>query len=206
MKGLSGLLKLVEKREQGPSPGFTREHTLLAFMSLDASKPTGRQALASESGLGEGSMRTILKKFRQAGLVDIDQSGVRLTVGGVRAHAAISKKLSIPVVLQGSSLTVGDCQACIVVRSSGGSISSGIQQRDASIRQGADGATSYSYRGDRFTLPGGSSDCEKDFPSETWTKIRSELRPSDGDAVIVCGARDETTARLGALSAALTLL
>ncbi|HKT22119.1 MAG TPA: DUF4443 domain-containing protein, partial [Nitrososphaerales archaeon] len=94
----------------------------------------------------------------------------------------------------------------ILVRSAGGAVSSGIQQRDASIRTGADGATTYAYRGDKFTVPGGSSDCEKDFPSGTWSSLRGELKPRNGDAVIVCGAKDETSARLGALSAALTLL
>lgn len=206
MAGLTDVLKLVEKREQGPSPGFTREHTLLAFMILAASRSIGRQTLAAESGLGEGSVRTILKKFRQAGLVDIDPAGIRLTDEGVRTHKAISRTLTLPVILGGSTITVGRWQAGILVRSSGGSISSGIQQRDASVRVGADGASSYVYRGSKFTMPGGSHDCEKDFPGGTWSTLRSELRPRNGDAIIICGARDETTAKLGAISAALSLL
>ncbi len=206
LTGVNEVLRAVERREQGPSPGFTREHTLLAFLTLGASKSMGRQTLAAESGLGEGSMRTILKKFRRAHLVEIGSAGIRLADAGIRANQAILKALTPPVVLQGSTLTLGKKQAGTLVRSAGGSVSSGIQQRDAAIRFGADGATTYVYRGGKFTVPGESSDCERDFPSKTWSTLRGEFGPSSGDAIIVCGARDETTAKLGALSAALTLL
>ena len=57
-----------------------------------------------------------------------------------------------------------------------------------------------------FTIPGGSEDCEKDFPSGAWVALRTMLRPRHGDAVILCGSDREETARLGALAAALTLL
>ena len=206
MTGLAEVLRLVEKREQGPSPGFTREHTLLAFMTLSAPKSIGRQALAAGAGLGEGSTRTILKKFRQAGLVEITPAGIRLSHAGVRARQGVSGALSKPVVLRGSALTVGRCQAGVLVRSAERSISSGIVQRDAAVRLGAEGATSYVYKGGKFTVPGESTDCEKDFPGRIWSALRSELGPRSGDAIIVCGARDETTAKLGALSAALSLL
>ena len=83
---------------------------------------------------------------------------------------------------------------------------SGIEQRDSAIRLNAAGATTYVIRAGKIAIPGGSTDCEKDFPSRVWSTLRAELRPKDGDAVIVCGARDETTAKLGALSAAVALL
>lgn len=203
---LTEVLRLAERREPGPSPGFRREHVLLAFFILGASKSIGRQALAAGSGVGEGSMRTILKKLRQAGLVKVDPAGIRLTAAGTKAYQAVLKRMTPPVSLRGSALTVGRWQAGILARSSGGSVSSGIQQRDASIKSGAEGATTYAFEGDKFTVPGGSSDCERDFPSETWRVLRSELAPRNGDAIVVCGARDETASKLGALSAALTLL
>jgi uncharacterized protein DUF4443 len=58
----------------------------------------------------------------------------------------------------------------------------------------------------KFAIPGGSDDCEKDFPSPEWEVLRKELEPRDGDALILCGAVDSRKARLGAISAALTLL
>ena len=161
--------------------------------------------MAASIGVGEGSMRTILKKLRQAGLVEVDPAGIRLTKSGVRSYQAVLKKMVPPVLLQGSAFAVGESQAGVLMRSSGDAISTGIQQRDASVRVGAEGATSYALKADKFTVPGGSSDCERDFPSETWAVLRKELDPQNGDAIIVCGASDEITSKLGALSAALTL-
>jgi len=206
MAGLSVLLKAVEKRELGPSPAFGREHTLLAFLTIGASDGIGRQALAVKSGLGEGSIRTVLKKFRQLGYVRVNTAGCHLTESGKSAYGSILKKLTPPAPLSGSKLSVGKFQAAVLVRSAGGSVTTGIEQRDSAVRLGASGATTYRMRGGRFTVPGGSLDCEEDFPSQTWSTLRSELGPKDGDAVIVCGAHDEKTAKLGALSAALTLL
>ena len=179
---------------------------MLAFLALGASKSVGRQALAATAQVGEGSVRTMLKKFRRAGLVGVDSAGIRLTQKGVRLYETVGKKLTPPVILHGSTLTVGRSQAGVVVRSAGGAISNGIKQRDASVRSGAEGANSYVFRAGKFTVPNGSSDCEKDFPTGTWAELREELDPREGDAIIVCGAGDETGAKLGAVAAALSIL
>jgi hypothetical protein len=85
-------------------------------------------------------------------------------------------------------------------------LKAGLEQRDAAVKVGAAGASTYIMKSGKFAIPGGSSDCEKDFPSKVWSVLRQQLSPKSGDAVILCGARDETTAKLGALSAALTLV
>ena len=151
-------------------------------------------------------MRTMLKKFRQEGLVGVDSTGIRLTRAGARLNETVRRRLTPPAILHGSTLMVGKSQAGIVVRSGGGAISNGIQQRDASVVSGAEGATSYVLRAGKFAVPGGSSDCEKDFPSMAWSELREELDPHDGDAIIVCGASDEVKAKLGAVAAALSIL
>jgi hypothetical protein len=166
----------------------------------------GRQTLSHNSGLGEGSVRTILKRLKRGGFIEIDKLGCRLTDSGRRTYQSLSKRLSAVVALRGSSLAVGKFQVAVLVRSSSETVTMGIEQRDAAIRIGGTGATTYVVRSKKFTIPGGSGDCEKDFPSDVWPALRTELRPKDGDVVIVCGAGEEKTAKLGALSAALTLL
>jgi uncharacterized protein DUF4443 len=203
---LSGLLRLAEKHEPGPNPGFSREHAILAFLTIGGAGTIGRESLAQQSGLGQGSVRTILKRFRQEGFVKSDPFGCHLTESGEALYQSIMKKMTPLVPIDGSPLSVGKSQVGISVRKKGKHVTNGISQRDSAIRAGATGATSYLFEGNKFTIPGGSSDCEKDFPSKAWPILRSKLNPKDGDAVIVCGAREETIARLGALSAALTLL
>jgi hypothetical protein len=157
------------------------------------------------AGLGEGAVRTVLKRLREEGLADADASGCHLTPGGQKAYSSLTKKLSPMAAIEGSRLTMGAAQVAVSVRGAGDAVKSGIEQRDSAIGVGAAGATTYVVRGSRFTIPGGSDDCEKDFPSRAWTALRKQLKPKDGDAVILCGSNKEETARLGALSAALTL-
>lgn len=190
----------------GPRPSFTQSHLLLAFLTIGASGQIGRQALASEVGLGQGAIRTVLKKLRDGGYTEANASGSRLTKRGKEAYSLLHAKLSPIVSLDGSRLTVGSRQAAVCVRGGARRLKSGIEQRDFAILVGAAGATTYAFKGSKFIIPHGSEDCEKDFPSEAWKTLRKKLLPKDGDAVILCGAPDELVAKLGVLSAAFSLL
>ncbi|MBI3859807.1 MAG: hypothetical protein HY296_06200 [Thaumarchaeota archaeon] len=206
MQSVTGLLQITDRRPQGPSPTFDRAHLLLAFLTIGQSGTIGRQALAGRSGLGEGAIRTVLKRLREERYVEANASGCYLTRAGERVYADLTKKLSKVITIHKSQLTMGTSQASLAVRGGGRSVKSGIEQRDSAIKVGAKGATTYVIKSGRFTIPGGSPDCEKDFPNRSWATLRRELVPEDGDSVIVCGSEEETVARLGALSAALTLL
>ena len=138
--------------------------------------------------------------------MEADATGCHLTASGKRLYQSITAKLTPVLTLQPSALVVGGSQVAILVRSAADSVGSGIDQRDSAVRSGAAGATTYIINSGKFAVPGGSADCERDFPGKTWAELRDGLKPKDGDVVILCGAGDGRTARLGALSAALTLI
>ncbi len=175
-------------------------------MTIGDSGSIGRQALAQRSGLGEGAVRTVLKKLREDGYADASPSGCFLTPSGKSLYSNLRRKLSPIAILGNTPMTVGETQAALAVRGGGKAMKGGIEQRDSAIRLGASGATTYVIREKKFAIPGGSSDCEKDFPSKAWARLRRELGPAEGDAVIISGAKEGTTAKLGALAAAVTLL
>ena len=206
MAAVSTLLELVERRGQGPSPGFSREHALLVFLTIGASEEIGRQALARSLNLGEGSMRTILRKFTHAGYVETDTLGCHLTPSGRRLYASILRSIPKLVAIKDSQVKLGESQVAIRVRPMANVAANGLVQRDSAIKAGATGAATYLIKEGKFAIPGSSPDCEKDFPGSIWRVLRSGLSPRDGDVVILCGAADETTAKLGALSAAFTIL
>lgn len=206
MSALSSLLELAKAGGKGPSPTFTKAHLFLAFLTIGSGGTIGRQALAREAGLGEGAVRTVLKKLRDDGYAEVNASGCHLTVRGRRLHSGLRKKLSSFATLERTQLTVGGSQAAVAVRGSARIVRSGIQQRDSAIMVGATGATTYTIKGGKFALPGEASDCEKEFPSPAWKVLREKLSPRNGDAIVLCGADDSLAAKLGALSAALTLL
>ncbi len=206
MRELSALIGVASVGGRGPRPSFTQAHFLLAFLVIGTSGVIGRQALAREAGLGEGATRTVLKRLRDGGYVEVNASGAFLTKKGREALKLLRRSLLPLVALENSRLTVGSEQAAVGVRGGRSHLGNGIPQRDSAIMVGATGATTYAIRGPKFTVPGGSTDCEKDFPTGAWKMLRKQLAPRDGDTVIVCGAQDALRAKLGALSAALTLL
>jgi Domain of unknown function (DUF4443) len=206
LQSVRELLRMAVKPSLGPSPSFESAHLIFAFITIGENGIIGRQTLAARSGLKEGPIRTILKKLREEGYAEANASGCFLSRAGRRVYVSLGTKLSPIILLEGSKLTMGGFQAALAVRAGARAVRSGLEQRDSAIRLRAAGATTYVIKEGKFTIPGGSSDCEKDFPSHSWSLLRNHLRPVNNDAVIVSGAEDETTAKLGALSAALTLL
>jgi hypothetical protein len=202
---LDRLFHLTDDRPLGPFPTFDKAHLLLAFVTIGEKGSIGRHALATNAGLGEGAVRTVIKRLREEGYATVGAAGCRLTRGGERVYATLAEKLSRIVPVQNSDLTVGPHQVALVVRKGGSAVGSGIDQRDSAIKVGAAGATTYVIRAGRFTIPGGSPDCERDFPSDVWGALRKELQPREGDSVILCGASTPTLATLGAVAAAASL-
>lgn len=206
LRAIKGLLRLASKEAPGPSPTFTPSHLLLVFLTIESSSYVGRQTLAARSGVGEGAIRTILGKLRNRGYVGAVRAGCFLTPSGRRLADSMDASLSLLESFPRSELSMGENQAALVLRGAGGRVHSGIEQRDSAVGIGASGATTYVIRSGRFIIPGGSSDCEKEFPSRAWPVLKNELKPKNGDVVILCGAVTEVSARLGALAAAITLL
>ena len=206
MASVHELTDLVGSSAPGPAPSFTGPHILLAFLTIAGSSYVGRKTLANKSGLGEGAVRTILKKLKEGGYVGIIRSGCYLTRSGKALSKSIHTGMSDVVPIPKSDLTMGENQAVLILRGAGKNVRSGIEQRDSAIRIGAAGATTYVMKSGRFTIPGGSSNCEKDYPGRVWPYLRRNLSPRNEDAVILCGATDEVSAKLGALAAAITLV
>ena len=204
---MSQLTSLLDtKFVSGPSTSFEQPHVLFIFLEIGGNPSIGRQALAKKAGLGEGATRTILKRLREKGYAETRASGCFLTVKGTKLFRTVKSKLSEFSGIPQSKLTIGESQAGLRVRGGAASVRKGIEQRDSAIRAGASGATTYVIRDGRFAIPGGSSDCEKDFPDKAWVSMTKDLDPKNGDAVIVCGATALTTAKIGALAAAITLI
>jgi len=138
--------------------------------------------------------------------VDANASGCFLTSVGRRVYESIEKMLSPMVLMRDSRLGMGGTQAALAVRGGSKAVRYGIEQRDSAIRVGASGTITYVLKAGKIAIPGGSDDCEKDFPDKGWSELRRKLDPGNSDAIILCGAQRETLAMLGAIAAALTLL
>jgi Mn-dependent DtxR family transcriptional regulator len=206
LAAFTALLKIGVPRAPGPAPTYNSSHVLLAMLTIGGAEVIGRHALAKEAGLGEGAVRTVIKWLKEDGYIKVRPDGCQLTAKGKQAYSELRGVMPRTLELSETALSVGREQVAVLVKKRSDLVRSGIEQRDSSIKAGADGATTYVVKGSKFQVPGSSADAEKDFPGLAWTELRSGLQPESGDVVIVCGSDDKRTSFIGAISAALTLL
>ena len=191
---------------KGPNPSFATAHVVLAFLLIGNAKQIGRKSLSEELEIGEGATRTVIGRLKELSLIETNPSGCYLTSAGMTELRRLRRQLSGPISLPGERLSIGKAQEALRIGKGGKHVETGIEQRDAAVKAGASGATTYVLAAGRVTIPGGSRDCERDFPSPVWATLRKELDLENGDALVIAGAESQKAARLSAVAAALTLL
>ena len=86
-------------------------------------------------------------------------------------------------------------------------VKSGIEQRDAAVKMGAIGATTFLFRAGKFVMPMDSSEQDS---LENEPRIRrlltEKLNPEDDDVIIGSSNENARMAELGAKNAALVTL
>jgi hypothetical protein len=90
----------------------------------------------------------------------------------------------------------------------GFALKSGIEQRDAAIKMGATGATTLTFKQNRFVMPGTDTNyAPLSKEPHTTTLLLEKLKPEDGDVVIIgSDMQDERRAELAAKNAALVTI
>jgi hypothetical protein len=193
-------MKFVELPRYGPVHRFSDFHVYKALHALEDGKRRGRKALADSVGLGEGSMRTIVEYLRDQDYIEVKQTGIRISRHG--ADLLASLPLSV-ARLPPTDVSVGQRSVAARVHGVANKIKMGIEQRDAAVKAGADGATTIIVIGGRLIVPP-----DFDLASEG-KEIAEELRRiftlEDGDVIIIGTGSDYQRAEDGALAAAFEL-
>jgi hypothetical protein len=194
---------------RGPRASYSEVDVLKALVAIGNSPTSvGRFKLGKLTSLGQGEVRTLIARLKEAGLISVDSRGCTLREKGRKKFESISKSLPFSEAVDAKDLDLGKFTWYVILRDREGKLRKGLEQRDASVRAGATGALTVVYTRNKFKIPGDESavDCEAMGPSEPWTTIRQRASPKNGDIVIVSGADSCTLAEEGALAAALTLL
>jgi len=194
-------VKLIDRPKYGPLFRFGDYHVYKTLSILSDGRRKGRKQLADRIGVGEGSMRTIVDYLREEGLIDVKQTGIRISKKG---QDFISRLPLQVYVLDVPDITLGQKSVAVQVRGAASKIDSGMKQRDQAIKAGAEGATTIIVRGDRLTVPV-DYDLDKDRP-EVAAAIRRLFDLADGDVIIVGTSEELQRAEEGAMAAALDLL
>ena len=194
---------------RGPRAAYGEVDVLKALFAIGNSPSSmGRFRLGQVTGLGQGEVRTLISRLKEAGLITVDSKGCALTEKGKKKFDSISRVIPHSSSVEAGDLNLGKNAWSVIVRNKGSKVRKGLEQRDASIRAGATGALTVIYTLGKFRIPSekGPSDCEALGPSEPWTTIRKNFKPKRGDVVIVSGADSSSLAEEGALAVALTVL
>ena len=195
---------LASEKAPGPSTTFSMFHIFFA-LELMAQKPIGRNKLAEKLGVGEGAVRTIISRLKDAELIVTAKEGCRLTEKGSKTWAKFEELIPARVEIEKNELTHSACNYAFLVKNSGHKIGSGIEQRDAAIMGGAKCAIAIVSRNGHLVIDSVSLSIEKEFPQAA-SKILKNLKPEDNDVVIIAGADTLVKAKRGSFAAAWVLL
>ena len=198
------LNSLVKEKAPGPALTFTSLH-LIKVLELIAEGPIGRGKLAKKLGIGEGTIRTIIKRLKDSNLIEISKNGCHLTNFGKNFWKKFKEKIPKKIFLEKNEFSLSEYTVAVLIKKCGDKVRIGMQQRDAAIMAGAEGATTLVVKDGKIILPGVSDDVAKDYPV-AYRQIVKLLKPEHDDVVIVGTGETKEKAEYGALAAALTLL
>jgi predicted transcriptional regulator len=196
--------QIAGKKAPGPSTTFTIFHVFYA-LELFAQKPLGRNKLAEKLNVGDGAVRTIISRLKNAELIETSKEGCNLTKKGAEIWEKIEEIFPKRVQIPRSDLAESDFNFAFLVKKSGQKVRSGIDQRDAAIIAGARKALVIVFRGGHLCIESVSDCIEQQYPKAA-SLILKELAPEEDDVIIVAGADSALKAKRGAFAASWSLI
>lgn len=194
--------KVAERHAPSRMLSFELVHVFKTMQMMDENKKIGRSLMMQELGLGEGSVKTIVKHMKMSGLVENSNAGMWLSNKGksiyTKLHILIPKEMDIPKC----SIALGKFNHAVLLKNMAYNIRSGIEQRDASIKAGAVGATTLVFRNERLLLPGTGEDLMRN-DQKIHSLIIEKMRPEENDVIIIGSSQSKKIAEMAAKSAAL---
>jgi len=195
---------IARKKAPGPSTTFTVFHVFYA-LELMSQKPIGRNKLAKKLNVGDGAVRTIISRLRDAGLIETSKEGCNLTKKGADVWGQFEQVFPKRVEIAKSELNQSDNNFAFLVKNAGQKVRSGIDQRDAAIIAGARTALVIVFKDGHLRIESVSDCIEKEYPTAA-NQILKELNPKDNDVIIVASADSALKAKRGAFAASWSLI
>jgi len=188
----------------GAAPSFSEVHIVRTLLLLTSCR-VGRKKLVRILGIGEGSVRTILKGLKRDGLINSGKQGQELTGKAKREVNRYMNKFSMPMEFKAGDLALADgtFHSLVIVHNAAEKIGSGVEQRDIARDAGALSIALLLYKNGRLEFP--TPDVElSQFPASRKELENLELR--EGDVVVISFGKTKAGAENGAVAVALDLL
>jgi hypothetical protein len=191
---------LIRKRSRGPARCFGDVEAYMLLSFLNEEGKTSRRRAAEYIDIGEGSVRKIADIMMRAGLVEIFQTGMFISDYGKELITLLPLRM---INMEPVDCVVGSSQQAVLVKDVSEKITNGMAQRDAGIRAGSSGCTTFVFRNGKIIMPPGW-DVEKASPS--LSEIIAKTGITENDALIIGGDAHPPLARKAALTAAMELI
>jgi len=182
--------------KRGAYPEYELEDVIAAIFMLKESR--GRKQLADGLGLGEGSVRTLLRKLSMLGLIESKQRGHHLSQKGEAIFAELAEKFSEPV-----SVSMENIPAFALAVHEPPAFKS-IELRDEAIRAGAKGAMILSVRNGEPVFPEDRRPLKETLP-ELADELVKKLDFHNDDVLVVSWADEAHVAMKSAIHVAVVL-
>ncbi|MEM1946335.1 MAG: DUF4443 domain-containing protein [Candidatus Caldarchaeum sp.] len=194
----------LDRELKGPSPAFTTVQLLYAVFLLGSHTVLGRKRLTDYLGIGEGSVRTMLTRLTEKGLAVSTQKGLSLTDKGRELYDYLKKFLTAVKAVSFNMPWQAQHNHGLVVKGLADRVSTGVEERDEAIRNGASAAMVLTYMFDGLYMPR-VANLTVEQPHFA-RQVVEFFKPSVNDVVIIAGADDDVKARYAALAAAVKLV
>lgn len=199
----SAHMKILDIKKYGPIYRFSDANLYWTLYHLSKSEFVGRRNLAFKVGIGEGSMRNILKILKEWNFVTVENRGIIISDEG----RLFLQSIPIEVIRANLSeyVDVQDQYCCgIIVFKQSSKIQDGLKQRDICIRSGANGCITFIMKNGRLTIPPGHS-LDTEY-SGNLGGLENSLNLAEGDVLILSYSADEYAAANAAVIASLDLI
>ncbi len=176
---------------KGVKPVINEAHIVKTLILLYTNGPLGRQALSRILGVGESSIRTLIRRLKELGLVNVSKAGgAYLTSTGEIVIKRFLKKIVPPRVVNTAGLSylkLSENACAIVLRSSCREKLDVLRIRDSLIRCGAEAALIICVRKGRLVLlsPKGNGIDETVIKELNELKNKLNVELYDNDLILV---------------------
>ena len=196
---------IVSRKGSSKVLTFSIPHVLKALQLLYNDQFVSRATFGKEIHLGEGAVKTLISHLKESKMIDSAKSGSFLTEKGIKFTKQIQSTIPVECTVKKCKLIPGKNNHAILLRNYSFAIKSGLEQRDFAILYGSSGCVTILFQKGKFVFPGETKDC---FENDKKTKslLIQELKPQEGDVVIISSSNDEFVAEISAKNSALFTL
>jgi len=181
---------------------FDLVHVFKIMQLISDNGKISRSLLVKELGLGEGSVKTLVKHMKMNGMIETSNAGMWLTNKGKSLYSKLHLVMPYEMDIPRCDIALGKFNHAVLVKNMAANIRSGIEQRDAAIKIGATGATTLIFKDSKFLMPGTGQDFLRKDPNVRSLMLKRFV-PDDKDVIIIGSADNKKIAEIAAKSAAL---